>query len=72
MGVWRRFSGEVIADGVIQKIMAFIAPKLVGGMAAPSPVGDLGIEKMSDALILKQMSFRQVDDDILVEGYLST
>lgn len=65
-------AAEAIADGVIQKIMAFIAPKLVGGMAAPSPVGDLGIEKMSDALILKQMSFRQVDDDILVEGYLST
>ncbi|MGB5771109.1 MAG: bifunctional diaminohydroxyphosphoribosylaminopyrimidine deaminase/5-amino-6-(5-phosphoribosylamino)uracil reductase RibD [Crocosphaera sp.] len=61
---------EAIAEGVIQKIMAFIAPKIIGGVSAASPVGDLGLEKMSDALPLQQVSFRQVDGDILVEGYL--
>ncbi|MEA5536711.1 bifunctional diaminohydroxyphosphoribosylaminopyrimidine deaminase/5-amino-6-(5-phosphoribosylamino)uracil reductase RibD [Crocosphaera sp. XPORK-15E] len=64
-------SAEAIADGVIQKIMAFIAPKIIGGVAAASPVGNLGLEKMTDALQLKEVSFRQVDEDILIEGYVT-
>ncbi len=60
---------QAIREGVIQKIMAFIAPKIIGGVSAASPVGDLGLEKMSDALSLKDVTIRQVDGDILVEGY---
>ncbi|EAZ88652.1 bifunctional diaminohydroxyphosphoribosylaminopyrimidine deaminase/5-amino-6-(5-phosphoribosylamino)uracil reductase RibD [Crocosphaera chwakensis] len=61
---------EAITQRVIQKIMAFIAPKIIGGFSAASPVGDLGLDKMSDALPLQNVSFRQVERDILVEGYL--
>ncbi len=61
---------KAISEGVIQKIMAFIAPKIIGGVSAASPVGDLGLEKMSDALLLEDVTIRQVDKDILVEGYL--
>ncbi|MDJ0598417.1 MAG: bifunctional diaminohydroxyphosphoribosylaminopyrimidine deaminase/5-amino-6-(5-phosphoribosylamino)uracil reductase RibD [Crocosphaera sp.] len=62
---------QAIAEGVIQKIMAFIAPKIIGGVSAASPVGDLGLDKMSDALSLQDVTIRQVDTDILVEGYLN-
>lgn len=61
---------QAIREGVIQKIMAFIAPKIIGGVSAASPIGDLGLDKMSDALLLENISFRQVDGDFLVEGYL--
>lgn len=64
-------AAEAIAQGGIQKIMAFIAPKIIGGFSAASPVGNLGLEKMSDALSLQNVSLRQVDRDILVEGYLN-
>ncbi|MEM8779963.1 MAG: bifunctional diaminohydroxyphosphoribosylaminopyrimidine deaminase/5-amino-6-(5-phosphoribosylamino)uracil reductase RibD [Cyanobacteria bacterium P01_G01_bin.49] len=63
-------AAEAIKQRIIQKIMAFIAPKIIGGVSAASPVGSLGLEKMTDALILKEVSFRQVDTDILIEGYL--
>ena len=63
-------AAEAIADGVIQKIMAFIAPKIIGGTSAASPVGELGLEQMSDALQLQQVSFRPIEQDILIEGYL--
>ena len=63
-------AAEAIADGVIQKIMAFIAPKIIGGVSAASPVGELGLEKMSDALQLQQVSFRSVEQDMLIEGYV--
>ncbi|MGK7962862.1 bifunctional diaminohydroxyphosphoribosylaminopyrimidine deaminase/5-amino-6-(5-phosphoribosylamino)uracil reductase RibD [Crocosphaera sp.] len=62
---------QAIGEGIIQKIMAFIAPKIIGGVSAASPVGDLGLKKMSDALLLQDVTIRQVDKDILVEGYVN-
>jgi diaminohydroxyphosphoribosylaminopyrimidine deaminase/5-amino-6-(5-phosphoribosylamino)uracil reductase len=64
-------AAKAIADGTIQKIMAFIAPKIIGGQAAPSPVGDLGLSKMTDAFELERVKLETIDSDILVEGYLT-
>ena len=63
-------AAKAIAEGAVQKIMAFIAPKIVGGQAAPTPVGDLGFSAMTDALTLERVSWRAVGADCLVEGYL--
>jgi diaminohydroxyphosphoribosylaminopyrimidine deaminase/5-amino-6-(5-phosphoribosylamino)uracil reductase len=63
-------AAKAIADGVIQKVMAFIAPKIIGGIEAPSPVGDLGFEYMTQALTLKNTTFEHIEDDILITGYL--
>ncbi|MDJ0633068.1 MAG: bifunctional diaminohydroxyphosphoribosylaminopyrimidine deaminase/5-amino-6-(5-phosphoribosylamino)uracil reductase RibD [Xenococcaceae cyanobacterium MO_188.B29] len=63
-------AAKAIADGVIQKVMAFIAPKIIGGVTAPSPVGDLNLTKMTDALQLERIKLQAIDSDILVEGYL--
>lgn len=65
-------AAKAIADGAVQKIMAFIAPKIVGGSSAPTPVGDLGFAKMTDALTLERVSWRTVGADCLMEGYLKT
>ncbi len=65
-------AAKAIADGAVQKIMAFIAPKIVGGSQAPTPVGDLGFAKMTDALTLERVSWRTVGTDCLMEGYLKT
>ena len=64
-------AAKAIAEGAVQKIMAFIAPKIVGGStAAPSPVGDLGFAEMTEALSLERVSWRAAGADCLVEGYL--
>jgi len=63
-------AAEAIADGVVQKILAFIAPKIIGGETAPSPVGDLGLTKMTDAWELENISMGAVGCDYLLEGYL--
>lgn len=65
-------AAKAIADGAVQKIMAFIAPKIVGGSEAPTPVGDLGFAEMTDALTLDRVSWRTVGADCLVEGYLKS
>ena len=56
--------------GTIQKVMAFIAPKIIGGTSAATPVGKLGLNKMTYALQLKDFEVKKVNFDILIEGYL--
>jgi diaminohydroxyphosphoribosylaminopyrimidine deaminase/5-amino-6-(5-phosphoribosylamino)uracil reductase len=63
-------AARAIAEGTIQKVLAFIAPKIVGGANAPSPVGDLGLGQMNEAIALERVSWRTVGSDCLLEGYL--
>ncbi len=63
-------AAKAIADGAVQKIWAFIAPKIIGGEMAPSPVGDLGLRKMTESLELENVSMRAVGCDYLLAGYL--
>lgn len=63
-------AASAIADGAVQKVLAFIAPKIVGGKDAPSPVDDLGFATMTDALTLENVSWSQLGSDYVVEGYL--
>ncbi len=63
-------AASAVADGAIQKVLAFVAPKIVGGSIAPSPVGDLGIRSMDEALILKRVTWQQIGTDCLIQGYL--
>jgi diaminohydroxyphosphoribosylaminopyrimidine deaminase / 5-amino-6-(5-phosphoribosylamino)uracil reductase len=65
-------AASAIADGAIQKVLAFIAPKIVGGIAAPSPVGDLRIRSMSEAMVLERVSWEPIGTDLLVRGYLNS
>ncbi|MEH2055978.1 MAG: bifunctional diaminohydroxyphosphoribosylaminopyrimidine deaminase/5-amino-6-(5-phosphoribosylamino)uracil reductase RibD [Nostoc sp.] len=62
-------AASAIAQGAVQKILAFIAPKIIGGSIAPTPVGDLGLTTMTEALSLERVRWRLVGSDCLVEGY---
>lgn len=63
-------AARAIAEGAVQKILAFIAPKIIGGSNAPSPVGDLGFTTMTEALSLERVLWQTIGSDCLVEGYL--
>lgn len=62
-------AAEAIAAGSVQKIWAFIAPKIIGGRTAPSPIGDLHLAAMTDAKPLTKMTMKPVGEDFLLEGY---
>jgi len=51
------------------KALFFVAPKIIGGRDAPTPVEGPGIETMSDAVRLLRISVRRFGPDVLVEGY---
>ncbi len=61
-------NSSLIEQGLIQKVYAYIAPKIVGGKNAPGPVGGIGVVKMSDALKLTNISMMQIGCDYIVEG----
>ncbi|MFT9493952.1 bifunctional diaminohydroxyphosphoribosylaminopyrimidine deaminase/5-amino-6-(5-phosphoribosylamino)uracil reductase RibD [Anaerosolibacter sp.] len=56
--------------GIVDKVMAFISPKLLGGAHAKTPIGGQGKSLVRDAIQLKNISIHRFDEDILIEGYL--
>lgn len=57
-----------LRQGLVDEVAAFIAPKLIGGREAKTPVEGRGLDRMSDAIVLKQVSLEKVGEDILVRG----
>jgi len=55
----------------VDKVIAAIAPKVVGGAGAKTPAAGLGVEKAADAVELSDVSFEQVGDDFYVTGYIT-
>lgn len=61
----------MLQENLIDEVTAFIAPKIIGGASALSPVEGLGIEKMSDAISLNNITIQQIDQDIVVNGLVN-
>mmetsp|Transcript_2218 Transcript_2218/g.7942 ORF Transcript_2218/g.7942 Transcript_2218/m.7942 type:complete len:720 (+) Transcript_2218:195-2354(+) len=65
-------SAPAILDGVIHKVMGFVAPKIVGGVTAPTPVGDLGNVQMTQAIELDRPHYETIGRDLMVTGYITS
>jgi diaminohydroxyphosphoribosylaminopyrimidine deaminase / 5-amino-6-(5-phosphoribosylamino)uracil reductase len=61
--------GSAIESNIVDKAYVFIAPKIIGGKDAPSPIGGSGVMKINDGFQLKDIKLHSFDDDIMVEGY---
>ncbi|KAL1813368.1 riboflavin biosynthesis protein PYRR, chloroplastic [Daucus carota subsp. sativus] len=63
-------AASAISSSVIHKVYAFVAPKIIGGKNAPSPVGELGMVEMTQALELSDVCYEQIGPDMLISGFL--
>ena len=64
-------NASALAAGIVDKVMCFIAPKLIGGQDAAGPIGGVGIRSLSDARNLRRVSITPMPEhDFLIEGYL--
>lgn len=61
---------SALEENIVDKVMVYIAPKIIGGESSKTPVGGRGIDKLKDAFKLKDITTNIVDEDILVEGYI--
>ena len=57
-----------LKEGLCDRLMVIISPKLIG--EGLSPLGDLGITKIEEALLLKEASLKRIGSDWIFEGYL--
>ena len=56
---------------VVDKVMFFVAPKIIGGAEAVSAVEGQGAARLADAVQLTAMKTRKVGCDILIEAYVN-
>ena len=63
--------GSLFDLGMVDKVAAFVAPKMIGGISAPSPVGGKGSVSMSQVVDIERARVEQVGVDVLITGYPS-
>jgi len=75
MSVMIEGGGETVAsaleEGVVDRVMVFVAPTIIGGRGAPTPVGGDGIKRIADAIPLSSVAVERCGDDVLIVGYVS-
>jgi len=63
-------NGSFLDEGLVDKLMLFVALKLIGDARAPGIFEGKGVSKIEEARPLKDVKVRRIGGDILVEGYL--
>jgi len=58
------------ANGLVDKVHAYIAPRLIGGRDAPGPLGGAGVERLAEAIPLRDMDSTRLGADLLITGYV--
>lgn len=61
---------SALRDGVVDKVISFIAPMIIGGKDARTPVEGDGFKTISEAIRLKNLQMRRFGDDWMLEGRL--
>ncbi len=57
-----------LKSGIVQKVQAYIAPKLFGGQQAKTPIGGTGFPAPSDSVPLKNAVITRLGEDFLIES----
>ena len=63
-----QLAASLLSAGLVDRWLAFIAPKIVGSAEAPGPVGDLGISRMADAQKTLFRQVRRCGPDIVIDA----
>jgi diaminohydroxyphosphoribosylaminopyrimidine deaminase/5-amino-6-(5-phosphoribosylamino)uracil reductase len=63
-----RLFGSLFAAKLVDHVMVFVAPKLVGGERGHNAIAGPGVRLMSEAWTLTHVTVTTVDHDALVEG----
>lgn len=60
-----------LEDGLIDKVAIFLAPVIIGGKDAPTPVMGSGVDCISEGYRLKHQKLTLFGQNVLVEGYIN-
>jgi len=62
--------GSLFDYGLVDKVVAFVAPIIIGGKEAKTAVGGEGVSRVADSLKLKRIKVEKFGDDLMVSGYV--
>lgn len=61
--------GSLFAANLVDKVLAFLAPAIIGGKSSPTPVAGVGAQRMEQVLRLHDVSVERLGEDLLISGY---
>jgi diaminohydroxyphosphoribosylaminopyrimidine deaminase/5-amino-6-(5-phosphoribosylamino)uracil reductase len=62
--------GSLFDEGLVDRVLFFISPKVIGGKDAISSVMGEGIARIDKAIKIRDIKVRRFTEDILIEGYV--
>ncbi len=62
--------GSLFDEGLVDKVLFFVSPKIIGGKEAISSVMGQGITRVERSFRLKEVKLRMMGEDFLFEGYV--
>jgi diaminohydroxyphosphoribosylaminopyrimidine deaminase/5-amino-6-(5-phosphoribosylamino)uracil reductase len=62
--------GYLFDHGLVDKVLVFISPIIIGGSKAKTAVSGDGVGSVSEALCLGQVNFKNFGDNMLISGYV--
>jgi len=63
--------GSLFDCGLVDKVIAFIAPVIIGGEEAKSAVAGRGVDKVVDSAKLERISVEKLGGDLAFSGYIT-
>lgn len=60
--------GALFDEGLVDRLMIFISPKIIGGKDAISSVMGRGASRIDRAIKLKEIRLKRIGEDLLIEG----
>jgi diaminohydroxyphosphoribosylaminopyrimidine deaminase/5-amino-6-(5-phosphoribosylamino)uracil reductase len=62
--------GSFFAHDLVDRVVCFVAPKIVGGDRAPGPARGEGVSDMTQALKLVHLRAQPCGEDVILEGHV--
>jgi diaminohydroxyphosphoribosylaminopyrimidine deaminase / 5-amino-6-(5-phosphoribosylamino)uracil reductase len=64
-----RVLGSAFDLGIVDKVVAMLAPRIIGGATAPGAVGGAGVPSLAASPLLADVSVETAGPDLIVTGY---
>jgi diaminohydroxyphosphoribosylaminopyrimidine deaminase/5-amino-6-(5-phosphoribosylamino)uracil reductase len=63
--------GSLFDQGLVDKVIAFIAPVIIGGAEAKTAVAGRGVDQVAESFRLERLQVARLGDDVIVSGYVA-
>lgn len=64
-------NASALQSGIVDKLIWFVAPKLMGGKEAVGVIGGTSPERLKKTIFIRSIRCRKVGNDLMIEGYLT-